>query len=332
MHFHQWKRREVITLLGGAAIAGPRVARAQAPAKTTTIGYLGGESASTNRHFFDAFRQGMSDHGYSEGKNIAFVERWAGGRAERLPELVGELISRKVDLILAVSTPAAVAAKNATTTIPVVFLASDPLGSGLVTNLARPGGNVTGFSLFLGDEFSSKWLELLKETVPDAARVAILWNPSNPAGDHYVRVLRGAAEKLAVTLAAQAISNPDQLEAAFTAMVGARAQGLVVVVDPLIVQYRERVVALAAKSRLPAMYGFREFADAGGLIAYVVSVPQLCRRAATDVDKIIKGSAPADLPIEQATRFELIINLKAAKALGIEVPASIYVRADEVIE
>jgi ABC-type uncharacterized transport system substrate-binding protein len=328
------RRREFITLLGGAA-AWPLAARAQQAQGLITharIAFLGAESASTNQHFLDAFRQGMREHGYVDGQNVTLVERWAEGRSERFPEIIEELISLKANVILAVSAPAALAAKSATSTIPIVFIASDPLGSGLVPSLARPAGNLTGFSLFLGDEFSSKWLELLKEALPNVSRVAFLWNPVNPASSHYVTVLRGAAEKLGVMLHLQSVSDPDQFDGAFATMVATRAQALIVVVDPLTVRYRERIVELAMKNQLPAMYGFREFVDAGGLIAYGVNVPYLCRRAAVYVDKIIKGAKPADLPIEQPTRFELLINLKTAKALGVEIPPTLVARADEVIE
>ena len=274
----------------------------------------------------------MHEHGYVDGQNITFVERWAEGRSERFPEIIEELISLKADVILALSLPAAQAAKSATTTVPIVFIASDPLGSGLVSSLARPAGNLTGFSLALGDEFSSKWLELLKEAVPSISRVAVLWNPVNPASSHYVTVLRDAAEKLGVRVQPQAVSDPDQFNGAFATIVAERAQALIVVVDPVTARYRERVVELAMKSRLPAMYGFREFVDAGGLIAYGVNVPHLCRRAAVYVDKIIKGANPAELPVEQPTRFELVINLKTAKALGLQIPDTLLALADEVIE
>jgi putative ABC transport system substrate-binding protein len=328
------KRRQFITLLGGAA-AWPLAARAQGARgfiASARVAFLGAESASTNQHFFDAFREGMREHGYVDGQNVTFVERWAEGRSERFPELIEELISLKAHVILAVSVPAALAAKSATTTTPIVFIASDPLGSGLVPSLARPAGNLTGFSLFLGDEFSSKWLELLKEAVPDTARVGVLWNPVNPASSHYVTVLRAAAEKLGVMLQPLAVSDPGQFNSTFATMRAERAQAVVVVVDPLTVRYRSQIVELAMKNRLPSMYGFREFVDAGGLIAYGVNVPYLCRRAAVYVDKIIKGAKPGDLPVEQPTRFELVINLKTAKALGLDVPPTLLALADEVIE
>ncbi len=328
------RRRNFIAGLASTTAAWPLAARAQQAHGSIAharIAFLGAESASTNQHFADAFRQGMRDHGYIDGQNVTLVERWAEGRSERFPELIGELIRLNANVIVAVCGPAALAAKNGTTTIPIVFIASDPLGSGLVTSLARPAGNLTGFSLFLGDEFSSKWLELLKEAAPNASRVAILSNPSNPATAHYLNVLRGAAEKLGVTLHFQAVT-PDQFDGAFATMVAARAQALIVVVDPLTVRYQGRIVELAMTNRLPAMYGFREFVAAGGLIAYGVDASYLCRRAAIYVDKIIKGAQPADLPVEQPTKFELVINLKTAKVLGLSVPQSLLATADEVIE
>ena len=206
----------------------------------------------------------MHEHGYVEGKNVAFVERWAEGRSERFPQLIDELLSLKVNVILAISAPAALAAKHETATIPIVFIASDPLGSGLVASLARPAGNLTGFSVFLGDEFSSKWLEFLREAVPTISRVAVLWNPTNPASSHYMTVLQRAAEKLGIKLQPQLVNDPNQFESAFAAMVAAQAQALVVVVDPLTLRYRERIIELTIKNRLPTMYGVREFAEAGG--------------------------------------------------------------------
>jgi putative ABC transport system substrate-binding protein len=324
-----------MSLLGGAAALWPLPARAQQThglISSPRVAFLGPESASTNQHFFDAFREGMREHGYADGQNVTFVERWAEGRSERFPEIIEELISLKANVIFALSLPAALAAKGATTTVPIVFIASDPLGSGLVSSLARPGGNLTGFSLALGDEFSSKWLELLKEAVPTISRVAVLWNPVNPANSHYVTVLRDAAEKQALRLQPQAVSDPDQFNGTFATIVAERAQALIVVVDPVTTRYRKRVVELAMKSGLPAMYGFREFVDAGGLIAYGVNLPDLCRRAAVYVDKIIKGAKPAELPVEQPTRFELIINLKTAKALALTMPPTFVALADEVIE
>jgi putative ABC transport system substrate-binding protein len=224
------RRREFITLISGAT-AWPLIARSQQAERSITrprVGFIGAESASTNEHFFDAFRQGMTEHGYVDGQNAILEQRWAEGRSERFPELVSELIGLKADVIVVVSLPAAFAAKSATSTLPVVFIASDPLGSGLVPSLARPGGNLTGLSLFLGDEFSSKWLELLREAVPGASRVGVLWNPVNPASKHYLTVLRDAAQKLRVTLQPHAVSDPDQLDRVFTTLVAERADAVVV--------------------------------------------------------------------------------------------------------
>src|SRR5262245_28961747 len=245
------RRREVIGLLGGAA-AWPLAARAQpSPSSLPRVAFLGAESASTNRHFFDAFRHGMSEHGYVDGQNVRLMERWAEGRSERFPDLMAELLGLRANVILTLSVSAALAAKTATTTIPIVFIASDPLGSGLVPSLARPGANLTGFSLFLGDEFSSKWLELLKEAVPTASVAAMIWNPVNPAAARYVTVLQAAARKLGITLHPQTVSEPDQFGGAFASVVAAHAQALVVVVDPLTVRYRDRIVELATRNRLP---------------------------------------------------------------------------------
>jgi len=328
------KRRVFITLLGGAA-SWPLTVYGQQTERSIVhpcVAFLGAESLTTNRHFLDAFRDGMAEHGYVNGQNITLVDRWAEGRIERFPELIRDLIALRTDVIVAVSLPAALAAKNETTTIPIVFIATDPLGSGLVASLARPGGNLTGLSLLMGDEFSSKWLELLNEAVPNALRVGVLWNPVNPVTRHYVMVLRGAAQKLGITLQPVAISDPDQFDSAFATLAAERTQALVVVIDLLTVTYRERIVELTIKNRLPTMYGFREFADDGGLMAYGAHLPDFCRRAAVYVDKIIKGTKPSDLPVEQPTKFEFVINAKTAKALGLTIPPTLLVFADEVIE
>jgi putative ABC transport system substrate-binding protein len=325
------RRRFLLTSLAGA-LAVPLAAQAQESIPRTRVAFLGAESPSTNQHFFDAFRQGLREHGYVDGQNLTLEARWADGRSERFPGLIGELVRLKARVILTVSSPAALAAKNGTTTTPIVFIAGDPLGSGLVPSLARPGGNLTGLSISLGEDFSGKWLELLKEAVPKISRVAVLWNPTNPANAAYLIVLRGVAQKLAVKLQPQEVRDPHGFDSAFASMSAERAQALVVVIDPLTVRYRGRIAELAAKNRLPAMYGFREFADAGGLMAYGTNVADLCRRAAGYVDKILKGAKPGDLPIEQPNKFEFVINLKTAKALGLTIPASLLLRADQVIE
>jgi putative ABC transport system substrate-binding protein len=316
----------------GAFTAPLAAALAQESIARTRVAFVGAESPSTNRHFLDAFRQGLREHGYVDGQNLTLEERWAEGRSERFPELIGELVRLKPRVILTVSVPAAMAAKNATTKIPIVFIAGDPLGSGLVVSLARPGGNLTGLSISLGEDFSGKWLELLREAVPKVSRVAVLSNPTNPANTAYLTVLRGVAQKLGVKLQATEVRDPAGFDSAFASMSEERAQALVVVIDPLTVRYRGRIAELAANYRLPAMYGFREFADAGGLMAYGANVADLCRRAGAYVDKILKGAKPADLPIEQPTKFELVINMKTARALGLTIPPSLLLRADQVLE
>jgi putative ABC transport system substrate-binding protein len=315
----------VFWLLAASAPAG-------AQRSLIRIAFVGAESPATSQHFLDAFRQGLREHGYVDGQNIALDARWAEGQSERFPALVDELVRLKARVILALSLPAALAAKHGAPATPIVFIASDPLGTGLVSSLARPGGNLTGLSLALGEEFSSKWLELLREVMPNVSRVAVLLNATNPASIAHLAVLRVTAQKLGVKLQPQEVRDPGQLDGAFAAMVAERAQALVVVVDPLFVRHRKKVVDLAARNRLPAVYGFREFADSGGLMAYGVSVPYLCRRAAAYVDKILKGARPGDLPVEQPTEFELVVNLKAAQALGLAIPRSVLLRADQTIE
>jgi putative tryptophan/tyrosine transport system substrate-binding protein len=295
------------------------------------IGFLGAESPAMSRHFLDAFRHGLHDLGYVEGQHITIEARWAEGHHDRFPALVADLIRLKVHVLLAISTPAALAAKQATQAIPIIFIAGEPLSSGVVGSFARPAGNMTGLSLALGEEFAGKWLELLREAMPTVSQVAILWHPANPANVAYVNELQVSAQRLGVTLHPQGVQDPSQLENAFAAMATGQAQALIVLTDPLTVRYRDQIVALAATHRLPAMYGFREFVDAGGLMAYGSSVPAMCRRAATYMDKILKGAAPADLPVEQPTTFELIINLKTAQVLGLMLPPSLLFQADEVI-
>src|SRR5215467_1290586 len=315
----------------GIAVAPPAL-NAQESTARPRVGFVGAESPSTNQHFLDAFRQGMREHGYADGQNVTIEARWAEGRSGRFPELVGELVRLNTRVILTISSDAALAAKNLTTATPIVFIASDPLGIGLVPSLGRPGGNLTGFSLFLGEEFSSKWLELLREVMPKVSRVAVLVNRTSPATVGYLRVLQGTAQSFGIKLHVQDVREPGQFDRAFVAMVAERAQALIVVVTPLTVRYRARIVELAAKHRLPTVYGFREFADAGGLMAYGVNVAHLCRRAAVYVDKILRGTKPGDLPVEQPTTFDLVVNLKTAKTLGLTIPSSVLVRADQVIE
>lgn len=286
------------TAFAAVALCLVAVSSAAAQRSLPVVAFLGADSSTTTQHFIDAFRQGMATHGYAHGRNVTIEERWADGRIERFPALVDELVRSKADVIVAVSVPAAMAAKKATTTVPVVFIAGDPLGLGLVSSLARPGGNLTGLSLFLGDEFSGKWLELLREAVPGVSRIGVIWNPGNAANASYLNALHQVADQLGMKLQAEGVRHPGDFERAFASMTTGRAQALVVLQDPLTVSNRARIIELAAKTRLPAMYGFREFADSGGLMAYGVNVADLCRRAASYVDKILKGAKPGDLAVE----------------------------------
>ena len=326
-------RRKILIALGMGAFAAPLTSLAQQqPAKVPRIGFLQASSPSVNRHFADAFRQGLRAFGYVEGQNIAIEERWAEGKFERLPDLAAELVRLKVDVIVVGSTPGSRAAKQATTTIPIVMVnVGDPVGTGLVASLARPGGNVTGLSDLTVD-MSAKRLELLKEVAPTASRVAVLWNPTHPTNPLQLRETQVAAQALGLTLQPVEVRSSDEFERAFAAMTRERASVLLVLGDILTVLHRSRVADLAAKNWLPAMYPFREQAEAGGLMSYGPSLPDMYRRAAAYVDKILKGSKPGDLPVEQPTKFELVINLKTAKTLGLKIPQSVLVRADEVIQ
>ena len=325
------KRREFITLIGSAA-AWPIAARAQQAGKVHRIGVLETISTTLNVANFYALREGLRQLGYAEGQNLVIEYRSADGRDDRFPGLARELLALKVDVIVTRGTPAAKAVKNATSTVPVVMMASgDPVGVGLVTSLARPGGNITGLSAIVG-ELSPKRLELIREIVPGLARIAVLANTSNDAVRRDWARIETAARSLGVQSQLLDLRESDALGPTFDDASARRADALVVVIDAITQANQQRIVDLAMKHRLPAIYSSREFVDAGGLISYGVSYPDLYRRAATYVDKILKGTKPADLPVVQPTKFELVINLKTAKALGIEVPPSLLALADGVIE
>jgi ABC-type uncharacterized transport system substrate-binding protein len=324
-------RRVFLGTLASGLLAAPLV-EAQQVGKVYRIGMLETTSPALNAANLDAFRRGLRELGYVEGQNFTIEYRSADGRRERFPDLAAELVRLKVDVILTRGTPAVMAAKNATATIPVVMAASgDPVLSGVVSSLARPGGNVTGLSAIVV-EISGKRLELIREVVPGASRVAALFNMSNPNDALQWKETESAAPSLRVQLQLLDVRKPGDLAGAFDAAVKQRAGALVVGLDALTWANHRPIVDLAAKHRLPAMYGGREFVDAGGLIAYGVSYPHLYHRAASFVDKILKGAKPADLPVEQPTRLELVINLKTAKALGLAIPPSLVQRADEVIQ
>jgi putative ABC transport system substrate-binding protein len=322
------KRREFIGLLGGAA-AWPLTARAQqAVGKIVTIGVLAIEPWPP----IDTFRQALNNIGYIEGKNVRFEYRYAEGYNERLPELANDLADLNVDVIVTWGTDAVLAAKQATTTIPIVMgTIGDPLGSGIVTNLARPGGNVTGSSSRAA-ELESKRLELLKEAVPGLSRVAILFNPTNHYMPLALQSARKGAQALHVSLAVYEVYDTAGLDAAFVKLTKGRPDGLLVPGDPFLVSQRNRIAQFAIENKLPSVYTFREFIEAGGLIAYTPNFDDLFRRAATYVDKILKGAKPGELPIEQSTKFRLVINFKTARTLGVILPPTLLRRADEVIE
>jgi len=278
-----------------------------------------------------ALRQGLNELGYIEGKTIAIEFRTAEGRSERIPELVAELVGLKVEVLLTGSSPGALAAKKATGTIPIVMVATDPVGLGLVDSLARPGGNVTGLSYF-NEAILAKRLEMLRELLPELARVAVLRNPTVAAHATFWAETEVAARKLGVTLQALDVRGPDDFEAAFVAAGQGNAEALIAFDDGLTIAYRPQIVALVAGSRLPTIYGLREFPDVGGLISYGPNFADLMRRSATYVDKILKGAKPSDLPVEQPTKIDLVINRKTANALGLTLPTTLLARADDVIE
>ena len=328
------RRRVFISLLGGAAVGWPVAANAQQTAKIARIGWLG-QNLALGAWAREAFRQGLRDLGYVEGRNFVIEFRDAEGKFDRLPALAAELVALKVDVIVAPITLAALAAKQATRTIPIVFLSADPVGSGLVTSLPRPGGNATGLSNLTAD-LVGKCLELLTQAVPMISRVAVLWEPG-VLGDERAEknMLKGAevaARALGVRVQFVEARGPEDFGRAFSDMTRAHADALTVLTSAMLLEERRRLVDLAAKNRLPAVYNVRDFVDAGGLMAYGPNLADGFRRIATYVDKILKGAKPADLPVEQPTKFELVINLKTAKALGLEVPPQLIAQADELIE
>ena len=330
-------RRAFMAAIASGLLAAPAAAGAQQARKVFRIGYLvlGSLESPEGRPSLDAFRQGLRERGYVEGRNIIVECRAADGRIELLPALATELVRLKVDLIVAGATPGARAARQASSTIPIVAPnMADPVQDGLVASLARPGANVTG-STFLGPELVPKRLALLKEVLPGASRIAVLWHPGafgERTMNDMVKETEAAARTLGVQLQFAEVRRPDELDRAFFAMAGAHATALLVFPSVMLFNERRRIVALAARSRLPAMYQSRGFVELGGLIAYGASITDGYRLAAIYVDKILKGAKPGDLPVEQPTRYELVINLKTATALGLTIPPALLQRADQVIE
>ena len=325
------RRRELILLLG-AAMTTSRAPSAQWKSMPV-VGVLGGGSAGPFAPFVAALHEGLSESGFVEGQNVAFEYHWAEGSYERLPALAADLIDRKVDVIIAMGgTPSARAAKGATSTIPIVFLVSDPVASGLVASLARPGGNLTGIDMFTL-ELVAKRFEMLSELVPQTRVTAVLVNPENPwIADGYTRSAQEAASARGFQLHVLKASTESEIDAAFATVMQLHIGALIVAADPFLDGRREQLVTLAARDAVPAIYALREFVLAGGLISYGASFPATFRRAGIYAGKILKGAKPTDLPVEQPTTFELVVNLKTAKTLGLTIPPSILARADEVIE
>jgi putative ABC transport system substrate-binding protein len=326
-------RRTFISGVAAGLVTAPLAAGAQQAGKVPRVGLLDPTSPSSAAPYHDAFRQGLRERGYVERQNIAIEYRFAEGQVERLPTLAAELVRDKADVIVAAAAPAVHAAQRATTLIPIVMVAfgADPVETGLVASLAHPGGTITGSTL-LFPELTAKRLQLLLEAVPKVARVAVLWNSANPAKAQDWREAQVAGRVRGVTLQSVEVQGPEQFERAFGSMTRERADALLVLGDVLTFVHRKRITEFAAKHRLPAVYNERAYAKVGGLISYAADLHEDFHRAATYVDKILKGAKPADLPVEQPTKFELVINLKTAKALGLTIPPSLLVRADEVIQ
>jgi putative ABC transport system substrate-binding protein len=333
MHFDQIKRRDFITLLGGAVAAWPLAARAQQPAaKVPRIGFLGNSTADLEANLVGPFRDGLRALGYEEGRNIVIEYRWAEGEYERFPALIAELVASNVDVIVTAGTPASLAVKKATTTIPLVMVAvGDPVATGLVASLARPGGNITGLTS-ISSEMEGKRLELLREVVPKVSHIAVLWNAASPIQVIEEGEVRAAAGVLGVKMLSLGVRTREEIDDALATIIRERPDALLVLADRLFLHHRTRIIDFAAQERLPGVHAYRELIEAGGLMSYGPSYADMHRRAAAYVDKILKGAKPADLPVERPVKFELVVNLKAAKALGLTIPPSVIFRADEIIE
>ena len=320
-----------VLMLVFTVMIAPLTAEAQ-QGKVYRIGYVGNSSASLEPRLLGAFRDGLRNLGYVEGQNIRIEYRWAEGRYERFPDFMAELVRLKVDLIVVAGTPAILAAKQATNTIPIVMaVIGDALEAGVVPSLARPGGNITGLSTVV-PELEGKRLELLKQALPRLSRLAVLANPANPFVDVALKHTQRAAEELRINLQRVDVRQPEEFGNAFTVIANERPDALIVTADRFMLTHRARIIAFGTKSRLPGMFPYGEFVEEGGLMAYGPSYPDIFRRSATYVDKILKGAKPADLPVEQPNKFELLINLKTAKALGLTIPRSLLLRADQIVE
>ena len=326
------RRRAFITLIGGAAAGWPLAAHAQKSGKIHRIGFLGNSTAALEANLVEPFRNGLRELGYEDGRNIVIEYRWAEGKYERFPALIAELIALKIDVIVTAGTPASLAVKKATASIPLVMIAvGEPVATGLVASLARPGGNITGVTS-IAPEIEGKRLELLREVIPKISHIAVLWNAASPIQVIQERETRAAAQVLGMKMLSLGVRTGEEIEDAFAAIVSERPGALLVLADRLFLHHRASIMDFVAQQRLPGVHAYRELVEAGGLMSYGPSYADMHRRAATYVDKILKGEKPADLPVERPVKFVLVVNLKAAKALGLTVPASVILRADEVIE
>ena len=326
------RRREFLGALGGTAVAWPLAARAQQPAKLPTIGFLGNSTAALEANLVGPFREGLRDLGYEEGRNIAIEYRWAEGQYERFPALIAELIASKVDVIVTAGTPASLAVKKATSSVPLVMIAvGEPVATGLVASLAKPGANVTGVTS-ISPEIEGKRLELLREVIPTISYIAVLWNAASPVQVIQERETWIAAQVMGLKMLSLGVRNVEEIENALAAIVRERPNALFVLADRLFLHHRKRIMEFAVQHHLPGVHAYRELVEVGGLMSYGPSYADMHRRAATFVDKILKGEKPANLPVERPVKFELIVNVKAAKALGLTLPPSVILRADEIIE
>jgi len=324
--------RRTFIAVAAAWLTAPLAVEAQPAGKIPVIGYLDAATPSLTQHLREAFRQGLQQHGWVEGRNVVIEYRSAEGRSERFPEMAAEMVRLNVSVIIVAGEPMILAAKQATSTIPIVMAAvGDPVGRGFVASLARPGGDITGVSN-LAVDLTGKWLELLKEAVPQLTKVAVLRNPANPSHAAFWREAQDAARALKVQILEAQAKTVEEIEPAFVAMARERPGALIVIPDPLLNSQRVRVASLAERQRLPWITLFKESANAGALMSYGPSLQENYRRAAAYVDKILRGTKPGDIPVEQPTKFELVINLKTAKALGLTIPQSVLLRADQVIE
>ena len=326
------RRRDFLTALCVAVVAVPLACAAQDARQLPRIGFLGNSTATLEANLVRPFQEGLRDLGYVEGRNILIEYRWAEGSYERFPSLINELLAMKVDVIVAAGTPAALAVKRATTSIPLVMVAvGDPVGTGLVASLRRPGGNATGLTS-IAPELEGKRLELLREILPKISRIAVLWNPANAYQITSEKEVQAAARVLHISLISLPVSSPEELRNAFAVIPREHAEAVIVLADRIFLHNRERIAEFATRNRLPGMNAYRELVEAGGLISFGPSYAAMHRQAATYVDKILKGAKASELPIEQPAKFELVINLKAAKAIGLTIPQSLLLRADDVIQ